>query len=54
MRLKDSIDEFEGHSQLTAGIARKLDLPEHLSESPVVASLRHDVGKLVLAARAPG
>ena len=49
-----SIDEFEGHSQLTAGIARQLDLPEHLGEPAVVGSLLHDVGKLVLAARAPG
>lgn len=47
-----SIEEFEGHSQLTAGIARKFDLPEHLAEPAVVASLLHDVGKLVLATRA--
>jgi HD-like signal output (HDOD) protein len=48
-----SIDEFEEHSQLTAGIARKLGLPRHLAEPAVVASLLHDVGKLVLATRAP-
>lgn len=48
-----SIDEFEEHSQLTAGIARKLGLPKHLAEPAVVASLLHDVGKLVLATRAP-
>jgi len=48
-----SIDEFEQHSQLSAGIAHKLELPKHLSEPAVVASLLHDIGKLVLATRAP-
>lgn len=49
-----SIDEFDEHSQLTAGIARKFGLPEHLAEPAVVASLLHDIGKLVVATRAPG
>jgi HD-like signal output (HDOD) protein len=48
-----SIDEFEQHAQLTAGIAHRIELPKHLAEPAVVASLLHDVGKLVLATRAP-
>jgi HD-like signal output (HDOD) protein len=48
-----SIDEFEEHSQLAAGIARKLGLPRHWADPAVVASLLHDIGLLVLATRAP-
>ena len=48
-----SVDEFEEHSQLTAGIAHRLGLTKNLAEPAVVSSLLHDIGKLVLATRAP-
>src|SRR5579863_1012724 len=47
------IDEFQAHSQLTARIAAMFPLPKHLADSAAMASLLHDVGKLVAASRLP-
>jgi HD-like signal output (HDOD) protein len=48
-----SIEELQKHSQLTAKIAGELDLDKENRETAIVASLLHDVGKLVLAWKMP-
>ncbi|MGH9717209.1 MAG: HDOD domain-containing protein [Candidatus Acidiferrales bacterium] len=48
-----SIEELHSHSQLTARIAAHFPAEKKLPGAVVVAALLHDVGKLVLAERAP-
>ena len=48
-----SIDEFQEHAQLAVRISGMFSLPKYLADSAAMASLLHDVGKLVLAARLP-
>jgi putative nucleotidyltransferase with HDIG domain len=48
-----SFEELHVHSQLTAKIAAQLDAPSAVPGVAVVAGLLHDVGKLVMATRAP-
>lgn len=48
-----TLQEFERHSRLTARIVARLPLPKRLVSTAVVASLLHDVGILVQAARLP-
>jgi putative nucleotidyltransferase with HDIG domain len=48
-----SLDDMYSHSQLTAKIAGAMHALQYAPEAPVVASLLHDVGKLVLATRIP-
>jgi HD-like signal output (HDOD) protein/CheY-like chemotaxis protein len=48
-----SIDEFQEHAQLAVRVSGLFSLPRHLADSASMASLLHDVGKLVLASRLP-
>lgn len=48
-----SMEELEEHSHLAARIAARLPAAGPVSASGVVASVLHDAGKLVLAARLP-
>jgi HD-like signal output (HDOD) protein len=48
-----SFEEVQEHSQLTAKIASHVPAPASIHSAAVVAGLLHDVGKLVLATRAP-
>jgi HD-like signal output (HDOD) protein len=48
-----SLTEFEAQSHLTARIAARLPAAEPVVAAGVVASVLHDAGKLVLAARLP-
>ena len=48
-----SLEDLYAHSQLTARIAGAMNAAQYVPEAPVVASLLHDVGKLVLATRLP-
>jgi HD-like signal output (HDOD) protein len=48
-----SFEELQAHSQLTAKIAIRLPAAPHTRDLAVMAALVHDVGKLVLATRAP-
>ncbi len=48
-----SIEELHAHSQLTARIAARFSADYKLPTAVVVAALLHDVGKLVIAERAP-
>jgi len=48
-----SIDEFHHHSQLTARIASEIGRTMAVSNAVLVAGLLHDIGKLVIAERAP-
>jgi HD-like signal output (HDOD) protein len=48
-----SCAELQAHSQLTAKIAGQIPASAHVRGVAVVAGLLHDVGKLVLATRAP-
>src|SRR6202142_789217 len=48
-----SFEEVQEHSQLTAKIASHIPAPASIHSAAVVAGLLHDVGKLVLATRAP-
>lgn len=48
-----SLDAFDSHSQLSARIASALVQKESLSKGLVIATLLHDIGKLVIAERAP-
>jgi len=49
-----SLDLLQKHSRNSAKIAARLPLPKASQKSAVMASLLHDVGKLVLAAKFPG
>ena len=44
-----SLEKMQIHAQLAVSIAARLPVPKHLTEVAVVASLLHDVGKLILA-----
>lgn len=48
-----SCEELRAHSQLTAKIAGQIPASAHVGGVAVVAGLLHDVGKLLLATRAP-
>jgi HD-like signal output (HDOD) protein len=48
-----SIEQLQIHSRLTADIARSMNLSSELRDAAIVASLMHDVGKLVLAWKVP-
>jgi putative nucleotidyltransferase with HDIG domain len=48
-----SIEEFHRHSQLTARIASEIGKTAAGKNAVVVAGLLHDIGKLVIAERAP-
>jgi HD-like signal output (HDOD) protein len=48
-----SIEELQVHSRLTADIARSMNLSREVRDAAIVASLLHDVGKLVLAWKVP-
>jgi HD-like signal output (HDOD) protein len=48
-----SFEELQAHSQLAAKIAIRLPAPPHIRDIAVMATLVHDVGKLVLATRTP-
>ncbi|MGA9884830.1 MAG: response regulator [Candidatus Acidiferrales bacterium] len=48
-----SLEELHAHSQLTARIAAHFPSEKRLPGAVVVAALLHDVGKLVIAERAP-
>jgi HD-like signal output (HDOD) protein len=48
-----SCEELQAHSQLIAKIAGQIPASAHVRGVAVVAGLLHDVGKLVLATRAP-
>lgn len=48
-----SLEEVHTHSQLTARIASQLSAGKKIPSAVVVAALLHDVGKLVIAERAP-
>jgi putative nucleotidyltransferase with HDIG domain len=48
-----SLEELDAHSQLTAKIAARIEGPGAVPGVAVVAGLLHDVGKLVMATRAP-
>jgi putative nucleotidyltransferase with HDIG domain len=48
-----SLEELHAHSQLTARIAAHFPAEKKLPGAVVVAALLHDVGKLVIAERAP-
>ena len=49
-----SLNEFQNHCRLAARIAAHLPAEADVIQLAVIASLLHDVGKLVLAARLPG
>jgi len=48
-----SLDGMQAHSRLTAAIAQRLGLSKEAQDAAVVASLLHDIGKLVLAYKMP-
>jgi putative nucleotidyltransferase with HDIG domain len=48
-----SLEEFHRHSQMTARIASEIARKMRLSSAITVGALLHDVGKLVIAERAP-
>lgn len=48
-----SIEQLQVHSRLTADIARSMNLSREVRDAAIVASLLHDVGKLVLAWKVP-
>jgi len=48
-----SIEHLQVHSRLTADIARSMNLSREVRDAAIVASLLHDVGKLVLAWKVP-
>jgi putative nucleotidyltransferase with HDIG domain len=48
-----SLEELHAHSQLTARIASHFSTGKKIPSAAVVAALLHDVGKLVIAERAP-
>ena len=48
-----SLEEFHQHSQLTARIASEIGKKARISNAVAVAALLHDIGKLVIAERAP-
>jgi HD-like signal output (HDOD) protein len=49
-----SLNELQAHCRLTAAIAGQMRLPADVRNAAIVASLLHDIGKLVLAYKMPG
>jgi HD-like signal output (HDOD) protein len=47
------LEALQRHARLTALIAARLPLPSHLSDITVVASMLHDLGKLIMAWKLP-
>jgi HD-like signal output (HDOD) protein len=48
-----SLEGLECHARLAAHIAARLPVPKHLADITMVASMLHDVGKLILAWKFP-
>lgn len=48
-----SIEQLQIHSRLTAEIAKSMNLSREVRDAAIVASLLHDIGKLVLASKVP-
>jgi HD-like signal output (HDOD) protein len=48
-----SVEELQIHGRLTAKIAGRMHLPASTRDAAIVASLLHDIGKLVLAWKMP-
>jgi putative nucleotidyltransferase with HDIG domain len=48
-----SLEEFHQHSQLTARIASEIGKKSRISNAVAMGALLHDIGKLVIAERAP-
>jgi len=48
-----SVEELQIHGRLTAKIAGRMRLPDSTRDAAIVASLLHDIGKLVLAWKMP-
>jgi len=48
-----SFEYLHTHSQLVAKIAGRMPAPSHVRGAAIVASMLHDMGKLVLAVRSP-
>jgi HD-like signal output (HDOD) protein len=48
-----SMEALQRHARLTAMIAARLPVPTHLAEVSVVASMLHDLGKLIMAWKLP-
>jgi len=46
-------EQYQNHSLLTATIARRLPLPRQLADEAFMAGMLHDLGKLLIATRAP-
>ncbi len=44
-----SLEKLQIHAQVTAYIAARLPVPNHLAEIAMVAGMLHDVGKLIMA-----
>lgn len=44
-----SLEKLQSHARLAAHIAARLPVPKHLLDIAMVASMLHDVGKLILA-----
>lgn len=49
-----SLDEVQRHARITAHIAARLVVPQHLTDVSLAAGMLHDVGKLILAWKLPG
>jgi len=48
-----SLEDFQRHGRLTAYIAARLPVPNHLVDIAMAAGMLHDVGKLILAWKFP-
>ena len=48
-----SLEDLQRHARLTAYIAARLPLPNHLVDIAMVAGMLHDVGKLIMAWKLP-
>ncbi|HMD84415.1 MAG TPA: response regulator [Terriglobia bacterium] len=48
-----SLENLQRHARLTAYIAARLPLPNHLVDFAMVAGMLHDVGKLIMAWKLP-
>lgn len=48
-----SLDDLQRHARITAYIAARLPVPRHLLDISMVASMLHDVGKLIMAWKLP-
>jgi HD-like signal output (HDOD) protein len=48
-----SLEDLQRHARLTAYIAARLPVPNHLADISMAAGMLHDVGKLILAWKLP-